>query len=38
MEVGWRLLATLPRGELARLSDAQIERHLSGHAAALPVP
>ena len=38
MEVGWRLLATLPRGELARLSDAQIERYLSGHAAALPVP
>jgi len=38
MEVGWRLLATLPRSELARLSDAQIERYLSGHAAALPVP
>jgi len=38
MEVGWRLLATLPRGELARLSDAQIERYLSGRAAAVPVP
>jgi V/A-type H+-transporting ATPase subunit B len=38
MEVGWRLLATLPRGELARLSDAQIERYLSGHATAVPVP
>ena len=34
MEVGWRLLATLPKGELARLSDAQIERYLSGRAAA----
>ena len=34
MEVGWRLLAELPRGELARLSDAQIERHLSGRAGA----
>ena len=39
LEVGWRLLAALPRGELARLSDAQIERYLSGHAtAATPVP
>jgi V/A-type H+-transporting ATPase subunit B len=39
MEVGWRLLAALPRGELARLSDAQIERYLSGRAAAtVPVP
>jgi len=39
MEVGWRLLAALPRGELARLSDAQIERHLSGRTAvAAPVP
>ena len=38
MEVGWRLLAALPRGELARLSDAQIERYLSGRAPALPVP
>jgi len=39
MEVGWRLLAALPRGELARLSDAQIERYLAGRAAAtLPVP
>jgi V/A-type H+-transporting ATPase subunit B len=37
MEVGWRLLATLPKGELARLSDAQIERYLSGRAAAVPV-
>jgi vacuolar-type H+-ATPase subunit B/Vma2 len=39
MEVGWRLLATLPRSELARLSDGQIERYLSGHAvAAVPAP
>jgi len=38
MEIGWRLLAALPRGELARLSDAQIERYLSGRAPALPVP
>jgi len=37
MEVGWRLLAALPRSELARLSDAQIERYLAGRAA-LPVP
>jgi len=39
MEVGWRLLAALPRGELARLSDAQIERYLPARTAAtLPVP
>ena len=37
MEVGWRLLAALPKSELARLSDAQIERYLAGRAA-LPVP
>jgi V/A-type H+-transporting ATPase subunit B len=37
MDVGWRLLAALPRSELARLSDAQIERYLAGRAA-LPVP
>ncbi len=37
MEVGWRLLAALPRSELARLSDAQIDRYLAGRAA-LPVP
>jgi V/A-type H+-transporting ATPase subunit B len=28
MEVGWQLLRALPRGELARLSDAQIDAHL----------
>jgi V/A-type H+-transporting ATPase subunit B len=28
MAVGWRLLAGLPRSELARLSDAQIAAHL----------
>jgi V/A-type H+-transporting ATPase subunit B len=28
MEVGWQLLRELPRSELARLSDAQIEAHL----------
>jgi len=28
MEVGWQLLRALPRSELARLSDAQIEEHL----------
>ena len=30
MEVGWRLLRGLPRSELGRLSDAQIEAHLAG--------
>ena len=30
MEIGWRLLAALPRLELARLSDAQISAHLEG--------
>jgi V/A-type H+/Na+-transporting ATPase subunit B len=29
MEAGWTLLAELPPGELSRLSDAQIETHLS---------
>jgi V/A-type H+-transporting ATPase subunit B len=39
MEVGWRLLAALPAGELGRLSDAQIERYLSGRTAAtVPAP
>ena len=28
MEIGWRLLAGLPRSELSRLSDAQIAVHL----------
>ena len=28
MAVGWRLLAGLPRGELSRLDDAQIARHV----------
>lgn len=28
MAIGWRLLRDLPRGELTRLSDAQIARHL----------
>ncbi len=28
MAIGWRLLADLPRGELTRLSDAQIAAHL----------
>jgi V/A-type H+-transporting ATPase subunit B len=31
MEIGWRLLAALPVGELTRLSDAQIARHIEGH-------
>lgn len=30
MEVGWALLRRLPRSELSRLSDAQIEAHLGG--------
>ncbi len=30
MEVGWELLRALPRAELTRLSDAQIEAHLAG--------
>jgi hypothetical protein len=30
MGVGWQLLRALPKGELSRLSDAQIERHLGG--------
>jgi V/A-type H+-transporting ATPase subunit B len=30
MEVGWALLRALPRSELSRLSDAQIEEHLGG--------
>ena len=30
MEIGWRLLAALPRAELTRLSDAQIGAHLEG--------
>jgi len=29
MEAGWRLLRRLPQAELARLSDAQIRRHIS---------
>ncbi|MEO8676093.1 MAG: V-type ATP synthase subunit B [Casimicrobiaceae bacterium] len=33
MAVGWKLLAGLPQSELARLSDAQIERHLAKRAA-----
>jgi len=28
MELAWKLLSLLPRGELSRLSDAQIARHL----------
>lgn len=30
MEIGWQLLAALPRSELARLSDSQIDAHLEG--------
>ena len=30
MEIGWHLLAALPRSELARLSDSQIDAHLEG--------
>lgn len=30
MEVGWQLLRGLPKTELTRLSDAQIEAHLAG--------
>ncbi len=29
MSIGWRLLAGLPRGELARISDAQIAQYLT---------
>lgn len=29
MEVGWQLLRALPKSELSRLSDAQIEQHLA---------
>ncbi len=32
MEIGWRLLAALPVGELTRLSDAQVARHIEGYA------
>jgi vacuolar-type H+-ATPase subunit B/Vma2 len=28
MEIGWALLADLPRSELSRLSDAQIAAHV----------
>ncbi len=28
MEIGWQVLRTLPRSELHRLDDAQIERHI----------
>jgi vacuolar-type H+-ATPase subunit B/Vma2 len=28
MDIGWQLLAGLPRSELSRLSDAQIAAHL----------
>ncbi len=31
MRIGWETLRVLPRGELTRLSRAQIERHLGGH-------
>jgi V/A-type H+-transporting ATPase subunit B len=34
MDVGWRLLAGLPVGELSRLSDAQIAAHLGTDAKA----
>jgi V/A-type H+-transporting ATPase subunit B len=30
MQAGWRVLRGLPRAELTRLSDAQIEEHLEG--------
>ena len=33
MEAGWRLLRALPRAELSRLSDEQIERYLGERAA-----
>jgi len=32
MQLGWELLAALPRSELTRLSDAQIAAHLGGAA------
>jgi vacuolar-type H+-ATPase subunit B/Vma2 len=28
MDAGWRILRGLPKTELARLSDAQIERYI----------
>ena len=34
MDAGWELLRALPRNDLARLSDAQIEAHLGAPAAA----
>jgi V/A-type H+-transporting ATPase subunit B len=36
MALAWSLLADLPRAELTRLSDAQIERHLGAHMAGRP--
>jgi V/A-type H+-transporting ATPase subunit B len=36
MEAGWALLAGLPRSELSRLADAQIDAHLAGRAATTP--
>ncbi len=36
METGWALLAGLPVSELSRLSDAQIDAHLSGRKGRLP--
>ena len=36
MDVGWKLLAGLPKGELTRLSDAQIAAHIPAiHAASV---
>jgi vacuolar-type H+-ATPase subunit B/Vma2 len=34
MNVGWRVLAQLPRAELTRLSRAQVEAHLGPESAA----
>ncbi len=32
MDIGWRILRVLPKGELTRLSDAQIAKHLEAAA------
>ena len=34
MDIGWRLLRTLPPGELVRLNDRQIEQYITGDAEA----
>jgi V/A-type H+-transporting ATPase subunit B len=38
MAAGWKVLATLPRAELTRLSRAQVEAHLGPERAVAPLP